>query len=481
MQNRPNQRPFDDDAAAIRHWLEAAQVPALLASLVHLTGNADHLAGFQPPSADMSAVGDENGGMPADQLAAARDLATRLLLDWRAQGYPPLPRPDAAALDAAMNFVAGQPIPAAYHDFLVEQLHVDGRPRAGGAPISAPAADKAAFPVIIIGAGMSGLLAGIACREQGLPFTIIDAQARVGGTWAANTYPGCRVDTPNHLYSYSFAPAHPWPNRYSPQPVLQRYFADMAASHGLEPHIRLNTRVTGCHWDGHCWQVAVAGPDGPQTLQARAVISALGQLNKPRLPDLPGIASFAGPAFHSAEWRDDVPLQGKRVAVVGTGASAFQIVPEIVGEVAALHLFQRTPPWTVPVPAYHDPVAPGMQWALDHLPFYANWYRFNLFWQLTEFLLPAVRRDDGWTQPGSLSEANAGLRAMLEMAISAQFADRPDLAGKVIPAYAPGGKRMLVDNGLWAAALKQPHVELVTDAIAAVELAGLRIDRKSVV
>lgn len=468
--------PFTDSDAEIRAALEAAHIPALLASLIHFTGNADHLDDFPVPVADITNMADEHGGIPAERQAAARDLAFAHLTRWRAAGYPALPRPSTAAVKRAMNFVAGGAIPAAYDAFLTAELHLDGLPTATGVTIDAPAAAKAACPVVIIGAGMSGLLAGIALSQAGLPFTIIDAQSRVGGTWWANRYPGCRVDTPNHLYSYSFEPAHEWPLRYSTQPILQEYFERIAAKHGLHQHIRFETRVESAVWDGHDWQVTVTGPQGTETLAARAVISAVGQLNTPKLPDIKGVGSFAGPAFHSAQWRDDVDLQGKRVAVIGTGASAFQIVPEIAGKVAALTVFQRTAPWLLPQPAYHDAVPAGKRWLLKHAPSYANWYRFALFWSLTEFLLPAVTRDAAWHHAGSLSEMNAGLRALLEASLAEQLADRPDLLAKSIPPYAPGGKRMLVDNGVWAAALKRDNVELVSDPIAAIEPGGVRLE-----
>lgn len=464
--------PFDDSAAAIRAQLEQANIPALLATLIHFTGNADHLDGFPLPINDVSTWGDENGGIPVAKLDEARELAVKHMTAWRDAGYPPLPRPSQAAVDRAMHYIGGGVIPPEYADFLSSELHLDGTPSATGLTIEAPAEAKVAFPVLIVGAGMSGLLAGIALKQAGVPFTIVDAQERVGGTWTANRYPGVRVDTPNHLYSYSFEPAHEWPYRYSTGDVLQDYFERIATKYALHTHIRFNTRVEGADWDGTAWQVRLSSGE---TVAARAMISAVGQLNTPKLPDIPGVGSFAGPAFHSAQWNTDVDLKGKRVAMIGTGASAFQIVPEIVGDVASLSIFQRTPPWLLPSPIYHDKVPDGVRWLLRHMPFYANWNRFALFWSLTEFLRPAVAMTPGWNQPGSLSEMNAGLRQLLEGALAAQLEDRPDLLAKSIPHYAPGGKRMLVDNGVWAAALKQDHVELITDPIASIEATGVRL------
>ena len=464
---------FTDDPAAIAAALAEAHVPSLLAALVHLTGSADHLDRFTPPAADFTA--DEQGNIPADQQAAARALAAEALLAWRDAGYPPLAAPPAEAVRKAMDFVAGGKVDAQYVDFLTDELHLEGARQATTVTIDASPAAKAACPVVIVGAGMSGLLAGIALKQQGLPFTIVELRDRAGGTWWANQYPGCRVDTPNHLYSYSFEPAHEWPYRYSTQPVLQDYFERIVAKYDLGSHIRFNTRVEAARWDGSRWQVSVTGPSGAETLEARAVVSAVGQLNRPKLPDLPGIGSFAGPAFHSAEWRHDVELAGKRVAIIGTGASAFQIVPEIAASVGQLSIFQRTPPWMLPQMEYHAPVGTGKNWTLKHLPFYARWYRFSLFLMMVEFLRPAVARSAGWNAPGSISPMNAMLRQMLEESVKAQAADRPDLLPKLIPGYAPGGKRMLVDNGVWISALKRPNVELITDPVAAIEEKGVRL------
>ena len=464
---------FTDDRAQVAAMLAEAHVPSLLAALVHLTGSADHLARFTPPAADFTA--DEQGNIPADQQAAARALAAEALLAWRAAGYPPHAAPPGEAVRRAMGLVAGGTVDMKYLDFLTDELHLEGARQATTVTIDASPEAKADCPVVIVGAGMSGLLAGIALKQQGLPFTIVELRDRAGGTWWANQYPGCRVDTPNHLYSYSFEPAHEWPYRYSTQPVLQDYFERIVAKYDLGSHIRFNTRVEAARWDGSRWQVSVTGPGGAETLEARAVVSAVGQLNRPKLPDLPGIGSFAGTAFHSAEWRHDVDLAGKRVAIIGTGASAFQIVPEIAASVGQLSIFQRTPPWMLPQMEYHAPVGTGKNWTLKHLPFYARWYRFSLFLMMVEFLRPAVARSEGWNAPGSISPMNAMLRQMLEESVKAQAADRPDLLPKLIPGYAPGGKRMLVDNGVWISALKRPNVELITDPVAAIEENGVRL------
>jgi 4-hydroxyacetophenone monooxygenase len=279
------------------------------------------------------------------------------------------------------------------------------------------------------------------------------------------------------MYSYSFEPNHDFPQFYSTQPVLLDYFRRIADRHQLRAHIRFETEVVEAVFDEAraLWRVTVKSKDGRhETLEANAVVTAVGQLNRPRLPDIEGVDSFAGPAFHSARWRHDVDLTGKRVAVIGTGASAYQFVPEIAPKVAHLEIFQRTPPWPLPGPTYHHDVPEGKKWLLEHVPYYDKWYRFFLFWMLTDGLYEMVRADPAWDGgEGAVSEANAGLRALLEQALAAQAEDRPDLLAKVTPTYPMGGKRALVDNGVWIAALKRDNVDLVTTPIAKVTPDGV--------
>lgn len=204
------------------------------------------------------------------------------------------------------------------------------------------------------------------------------------------------------------------------------------------------------------------------------MITAVGQLNRPRMPDIEGVGSFEGPAFHSAEWRHDVDLKGKRVGVIGTGASAYQFVPEIAPEVAQLTVFQRSPPWGLPVPHYHDSVPENMKWVLEHVPYFDKWYRFYLFWSTTEGFLPMVKSDPSWNGgPDAVGPENAMLRDMVIQSYRAQMTARPELLDKVTPKYPIGGKRAVLDNGVWLAALQRDNVELVTEKIARITPKGI--------
>jgi 4-hydroxyacetophenone monooxygenase len=465
-----------DETVTLDDALAEAHLPALVASLVHLTGDASLVARDRWPAYDP--FGDSRtGGYSPERQAEIRGLA-KAALEAHAAGAPLAPIPSEAVIRQLMDFVAGADIPERYAPFLIEELKMTGedpkRP-----DWSAPALKAAAprMPVVIIGAGMSGLLAGIRLQQAGVPFTIVEKNADVGGTWFENRYPDCRVDNPSHLYSYSFEPNHDWPNHFSPQPVLLAYFQKIADKHGLRRHTRFETEVKDCVFDeaAAVWRVRVTDKAGrTETLTATAVISAVGQLNQPRFPDVPGVGDFKGPAFHSARWRSDVELAGKRVAVFGTGASAFQFAPEVAKQAAHLSIFQRTPPWLAPTPDYHQPTTAAERWLLEHVPFYEKWYRFYLFWMLTDGVYEAVKTDPDWDGgPEAVSGANAMLRAALTYAIGQQAADAPELIPHLIPAYPFGGKRTLRDDGGWIAALKRPNVELVTEPIARVTDTGI--------
>jgi 4-hydroxyacetophenone monooxygenase len=466
-----------DTTAAIEEKLKDAHLPALLAALVHLTGETDWLQDAWKPTYNPLSRGDT--GIPEAEQAKIRARAALVIAAHLAGKAPAAVQPDVTTLRRQMDFVAGAAIPEGYVDFLMDELALAGT-SSKDPQFEAPALKAAArkLKVLVVGAGMSGLLTGIRLKQAGVAFEIVDKNPDVGGTWFENTYPGCRVDNSNHMYSYSFEPNHAWPQHFSPQPELLKYFQGVAAKHDLKKHIRFETLVEQVAWDDRAqlWRATLKGKDGrTETVEANAVVTAVGQLNRPRYPEIEGIGTFEGPAFHSAEWRHDVDLKGKRVAVIGTGASAYQFVPEIAPEVAQLTVFQRSPPWGLPVPHYHEDVPEGMKWTLEHVPLYDKWYRFWLFWMTTEGFLPMVKSDPSWNgSPDAVGPENAMLREMATQSLKAQVADRPDLAAKVIPTYPIGGKRSVLDNGVWLAALKRDNVELVTDKVTRITPNGVQ-------
>ncbi len=455
------ERPVADSITAtddeIRKAVSEAEVPPLLPALAYLTGDLSLLSDDLRPDPLLLAM--EQGGLTEEQLATARELAVDTLIKYRDAGSEPAPVPSDDVLLRIMEYAVGGTEMAAYLPLLEEELAYRGEDRRAPAWLADSDVD---LHVLIIGAGMSGLLAAHRLHQAGVSFVIVEKDREVGGTWWENSYPGCRVDNPNHNYSYSFAQRHDWPFHFSTQDVLLDYFRNCADTFELREHIHFNTEVESATWDDatETWTVDVRGPAGPETMRANAIISAVGQLNRPKLPEIAGRDLFEGPSFHSARWNHDVDLRGKRVGVIGTGASAMQFIPEIATEVGELTVFQRTPAWMGPTPDYHAPVSDGLKWLYAHVPSYSEWNRFWIFWRMGDGGLPNFRVDPEWPANGeSVSAVNDFVRLVLVEYLKAEFGDRPDLLDKVTPHYPPGAKRMIRDNGIWARTLKRDNVQ----------------------
>ena len=239
---------------------------------------------------------------------------------------------------------------------------------------------------IIIGAGMSGLLAAIRMKQAGVDFAVLEKSLEVGGTWLDNCYPGSGCDVPSHLYSYSFAGNPHWSQLFARQPEILDYFRDQANRFQLRPHLCLGVEVASADWDEASTRWTVTSIDGNRW-RAPVLIVATGQLNRPRTPDLPGRESFAGAQIHTARWHADAPIAGKRVGVIGTGASAIQIVPEIAEEAAHLTVFQRSPHWVIP--RMDAPIAPMVKRLFASVPLLRKAFR-ALIWRRLEATHPAI-------------------------------------------------------------------------------------------
>ena len=468
LNNFDRVEPFEASDQDIAAAVQDADLPALLAALAMLTGDEALLADeLKPPSPSMTARIAPQGGMTPQMQAKARELATQALIRWRDAGCPDQPRLSQEWLDRIVRFLI-RPGHEDHMDLLRHELNL---PRDVGAPdwsvADFPAA--AGARVAVIGCGFGGLAAAYRLKQAGLGFTVFEKNSEVGGVWWENTYPGCRLDTPNFAYSLSFAQKQDWRQYFSQQPDILGYLRQVADFSGVRPHIRFDAEVQTLTFQeaSSTWRVSWRDKSGQVTEEDfDFVITAMGLLNRPSIPDFPGIARFKGQIIHSAAWDPTVKLDGRRVALVGTGASAFQIGPEIYQRVQHLSVFQRNPPWMLPTPTYHDDLKPGMQWLLSHVPSYGRWVRFWQVWIGVEGRLHLVGVDPQWKHPISVSAPNEALRQECLALLEQQFADRPDLLPKVTPNYAPGAKRMLRDNGTWPAMLKSANVDLVTEGIS---------------
>ena len=308
--------------------------------------------------------------------------------------------------------------------------------------------------VAIIGAGFGGIGAAIALRKAGhTDFVVLERATAVGGTWRDNSYPGCTCDVPSHLYSFSFAPNPDWTRSFSRQAEIWDYLERVTDRYGLRGSIRFEATMTEARWDASRarWRIRTSRGD----LTADVLVSAAGPLSAPALPDIPGLASFPGPVFHSAQWNHDFDLAGKRVAVVGTGASAIQIVPEIQPRAGRLVLFQRTPAWVMP--RRDRKISEAEKWLYRHVPLTQRAARLGIYLSREPLVGAFVKRPQI-------------LRAAQRIALGnmAKSITDPDLRAKLTPDYVMGCKRILLSNDYYPA-LAQPNVDVVAAGLAKVD------------
>ena len=453
--------------------LSDADTASIMLCMVHLTGDMGIIRGAVKPIMEFLAPGE---GITAQERQQVLHQALDVL-----KGYRDAPgelfNPNADELLEMLRFLAGDQMSDEHVAFLTSELSMNGEdPYGQPAIFTVPEEKRQQFEVLVIGAGMSGLLTAIRLKEAGISFKVLEKNEDVGGTWYENRYPGCRVDSANHTYSYSFKPKD-WPQHFSPQEILREYFSDTANEFGLREHISFQTEVSEAKFDqlSGQWLVQAISDGKTRTITANAVVSAVGQLNRPHIPDIPGAENFNGVSFHSARWQHEHDLSGKRIGVIGTGGSAFQFAPILAEQAASLTLFQRTPPWIVPNPEYFNEVPAGVHWLQRHVPFYAKWFRFKVFWRSSEGMLAAARADEGWDRPEeSVGVVSQMVREMFLENLRGELKGRDDLLAKCTPGYPPFAKRMLIDDGKYLRTLKKDNVDLITEQIDCITANGVR-------
>lgn len=459
----------ENDERQLWEAVKLANIPTLLMVLVHMTGDLRWLGDRYRPSRTRGIEDNDGGGLPEEIQFEIREAAIDAIVAWRHGAPLALERPDDDLLVRMMSVSVGRTVEPAYAAIVANDLRL-------GNVASAPIRPPDGFEVLVIGAGISGICAGVRLAEAGVAYTIVERNRSIGGTWLENRYPGCGVDTPSHLYSFAFARGD-WTTYFAKRDELHRYLVGVADEFGVTQRVRFDTEVVSATYDAdrQRWNVVVRAADGStETLHANVVISAVGAFNKPTIPSLPGIERFRGPAVHTARWpADGLDLVGKRVAVVGTGASAMQLVPAVAGTAAHVTVFQRTPQWVAPFEKCHMAIPDPVRRLLAEVPLYQDWYRIRLAWAFNDLIHPALQKDPDWPhQDRSISGLNDYHRQIYTEYMRSQLGDRHDLLEKVVPDYPPYGKRMLLDNG-WFSALLRDDVELVTDAVAEVTEHGV--------
>ena len=466
--------PHGDD------WLDeataVANVPTLACMLVQLTGDLNWIRGRFVPTRTRGLEDNDDGGLPPGVQAEIREAAARELRKWFRGAEPVLPSPPGELLREMMSVTLGEDIAPDYIPMIRHELGLADEQTNDGAPTCSAPPD---FTALIIGAGISGLCAAIKLAEAGIPYVIVERSGELGGVWFENRYPGAACDVPSHLYSFSFAP-YRWSRFFAGSREIHDYLAEVADRFDIRSRIRFGLEVVEARWDekDQSWEADVRRTDGStETLRASMIISGVGAFNKPRMPDVPGIADFKGVSVHTARYPDaGLDLQDKAVVLVGNGASAMQVAPAIADQVASLTVIQRTPQWVAPFPKFGQSIPAPLQRLLDTVPLYRRWYRLRLSWAFNDKLYDALTRDPQWESDGkSINKINDGHRRGLTAYMQAELGEAQHLLPKVLPSYPPFGKRMLLDNG-WFRTLARPNVTHVTASVVRATKTGVVTD-----
>ncbi|WP_404366296.1 flavin-containing monooxygenase [Sphingomonas sp. MMS24-J45] len=450
------------DLALLRQGVEEANIPALLLCLIQLTDDARWMQDPFVPRRGRGLDDNDSGGFSDDLQRTIRDAAYDAILAW-SNGAPfALPRPTNARLAEMLGLAMSEPVPEEYGDVVAFSMQFDTPPP--------PAVAKRPLKAIVIGGGISGMCAGIELSRAGIDYVIFEKNDDFGGTWWENRYPGCGVDTPNLTYTFSCKPAD-WEHYFPLQGEIEAYLLETARSFGLYDHASFGTKVDRAEWIAaeSKWRVTTTDGGGhSETHEADIVMSAVGILNIPKYPHIPGLDSFTGEVLHTSNWRDDVDLTGKRVAVIGNGASGMQVAPAIADQVAEMTIFARSKQWIAPFPQFRKPVPEGVRYLMRVFPLYRRWVEQRLSWTFNDRVHGTLTRDPEWSDPSrSINAVNDGHRQFFTRYYEEQLGDRQDLLPLVLPDYPPFLKRMLLDNG-WFRTLRKPHVRLIPEHLAEV-------------
>ena len=468
-----NVNAISADDETLRRYCAAGEFPVLVMTAAHLSGDLSLLRPEWAPTYTLCCYA---GGLPPEQEAAGRALCFEKLKAFRDSGQPAPGRPSYDFMFPVLNWICGkdaEPLQRLLDEQIVFGNDDPQAPRWNKQKL----APNREFHVSIVGAGESGLLTAWRLKQAGVPFTIFEKNSEVGGTWWENTYPGCRVDINSFIYSYTFAQKI-WPDYFGGRDDVLAYLKECARELGLYEHIRFNTEVTGARWDEQrkCWELSLRTAKGEERARSNVLVSAVGQLNRPSFPDIEGRDSFKGPSFHSARWDHAQDLKGKRVGIIGTGASAMQFIPHVAREAAHTTVFVRTIPWLLPTPLLQARVEDELRWLMSNIPNYAQWHRLFTFTpQLIGFLDSATVDPAYPPTERAISASNEMVRQGLTAWIEAQIQDRPDLRPLLVPLDSPpGSKRLPRDDGRWIATLKREDVSTVTTKIERITPKGIR-------
>lgn len=451
--------------------------PMVLRGLIYqLTGDPE-IAATTPV---MGAGTPFLGGMTLGEEDAAlvRRKAAEVLKSYRDSGAGKLDIGPTDRLPTSMALTMGREPEPSSIDLWLEELALN--PWARGLEWSRkPAQRREDFSVVIIGAGMGGLNAAIQLKRAGIPFSVIEKNEGVGGTWYENRYPGARVDTPSRLYTHVFGADYSYPYQFCPWTENQKYLDWVADSFDVRSDITFGTEVRSLVWDetASMWDIAADGPEGRRTLRANAVITAVGFLNRPNLAEIPGHERFKGPSWHTARWPEDFDPAGKRVAVIGTGCTGYQLIPELALEAGHVTVFQRTPQWLFPVPNYRSPFPPQVPWLDRNLPYHTNFMRLRIAAGFIAGFGPVAQVDPNFQDEHAVSPINKAARDGCMAFLKAKLGDA-DLIAKMTPEHPVLSARPVLVDPEYSIldAIQRDDVTLVVDGIRGITETGLETE-----
>ena len=456
-------------AAEVNHTLlkdgiANANIPALLMVLYQMTGEATWLQEPFAPGRSPGLDDNDSGQLPDEVQTQIRTAAEEAIEAWLAGKPLAIERPSNLRLAEMLSVAMTEHVPEEYGDIVAAGMGYDLEPTAG----TAIAADKTA---IVIGGGVSGICAGIELGKLGIDYTLFEKNEDFGGTWFENRYPGCGVDTPSLTYTFSCRP-NDWSMYFPLRDEIEGYLLDTAREFGLYDKARFRTHVEEARWNTATdqWDVTITTPDGKrETHSADYLFSAVGILNIPKYPQIDGLDEFAGEVYHTSRWPAEADLSGKRVAVIGNGASGMQVAPAIADEVSRMTIFARSKQWAAPFPQFRKKVPEGVRYLMQVVPLYRAWLEQRLSWTFNDRVHGTLFRDPEWEHPErAVNEINDAHRRVFTRYVEEQLQDRPELIERVLPEYPPFAKRMLLDNG-WFRTIKKPYVDLIPEHLAKVE------------
>ena len=460
-----------DMNARIDAAIDALDPTMALMALIQMTGNRtllnhywDAIDGRQEELIETFVDINAHEERPTIDPAVAVEIRDRLRVAVKSGKPPVMPQLDRPMFKRMSRLLLGQDLPDMSVDVAFQHagFTTDSRVR--------KAADEppAGFKVIVVGAGMMGINAAIKLQQAGFDFTVLEAMDTVGGNWLTNTYPGAAVDTPSRIYSFSFEPNASWTQFYPRGPEFLSYLDRVTDKYGLRDRIQFGTWVEGAEWDEarKTWTVKTVRNGKPESHECNILIMAVGPNNNPNYPKVKNLDAFKGPVIHSAAWDHSVDLTGKKVVLVGTGCSGVQVATAIADQVGELVIVQRQPEHILPNPLAHAPVAELERWAMEHVPFVAQWKRLqSLHSQMRDMHGMVMKDEDYAAKTGGFGPINDGMRMLCDGYVKSHFPDDPVMVELLTPNFPVFAKRPILDCGFYDT-LKKPNVSIVRGELA---------------